>query len=332
MPRTLIRFSLGIIALAFVAAPALAQQIQGQVRYTDTNQPAINVPVRCNGLGCIPILMTDTQGKFVFQLSPGHYTISVTIPGYKEDQQSADLTDHNSNEYFFFKLRPDGTAKAAGAPAVGANVPEAARKEFEKGEAALAGGKKEQMEEAAHHYEKALSLYPGFVAAQLKLGTTYMDLQQWDKAETTLHKVLEIDPQAANALFALGETYLAQKKEDEAEKTLLRGLAIEDHSFQGHLTLGRLYWAKGSKLKEEAQWRPLLEKSYEQAKRALELNPDLAGAHLLKGNLLLRVRRTEDAQHEFEEYLRLEPKGQAAEQTRAMVEKIKKALAEQKKP
>ncbi len=32
----------------------------------------------------------------------------------------------------------------------------------------------------------------------------------------------------------------------------------------------------------------------------------------------------------YEEYLRLEPKGQYAAQTREMVEKIKKALAEKK--
>lgn len=32
--------------------------------------------------------------------------------------------------------------------------------------------------------------------------------------------------------------------------------------------------------------KPLLEKSYDQAKLALELKPDLAAAHLLKGNLL----------------------------------------------
>jgi hypothetical protein len=84
------------------------------------------------------------------------------------------------------------------------------------------------------------------------------------------------------------------------------------------------------KIKDEAQARPLLDKSYEQAKRALELNPSLAGGHLLKGNLLLRVRRASDALHEFEEYLRLDAKGQFADQTRAVVEKIKKALAQQK--
>jgi len=52
------------------------------------------------------------------------------------------------------------------------------------------------------------------------------------------------------------------------------------------------------------------------------LNPDLAGAHLLKGNLLLRVGRANDAATEFNAYLRLEPNGPFAAETRALVEKI----------
>jgi len=47
-----------------------------------------------------------------------------------------------------------------------------------------------------------------------------------------------------------------------------------------------------------------------------------AGAHLLKGNLLLRAGRAADALTAFNEYLRLEPNGAFATQTRALVEKI----------
>jgi len=66
----------------------------------------------------------------------------------------------------------------------------------------------------------------------------------------------------------------------------------------------------------------VLEKAYEEVKRALDLNPDLAGAHLLKGNLLLRVGRAADAASEFNAYLRLEPNGPFAAETRALIEKI----------
>jgi predicted Zn-dependent protease len=123
----------------------------------------------------------------------------------------------------------------------------------------------------------------------------------------------------------LSEIYLRQNKIAEAEKVLVQGLAIQDQSYLGHLNLARVYWEKARAVKDPAQARPALEKSYEEVKRALTLNPDLAGAHLLKGNLLLRASRTADAVAEFNTYLRLEPNGPVATETRALIEKIKKA-------
>lgn len=332
MPRRFIRLFLVISALTCSAVPVLAQQIQGQVRYADTNQPAVRIPVRCSGVGCIPILMTDNNGKFVFNVSVGHYTISVQIPGYVQQEESRDLLDLQSNEYVFFRLKPDGTLKAVPGPAADPNIPEAARKELMKADEALATGKKEKLEEAVLHLEKAVTLYPKFLEAQLKLGTTYMDLQQFDKAEPALKKTIEIDPKAANALFALGEVYLRQKKNEDAEKVLLQGLQIEDRSYQGHLTLARTYVAMAAKIKDETANRPFRVKAYEQVNEALKYNAELAQAHWIKGNLLISVGRDADAQREFEEYLRLDAKGPFASQARTLIDKIKKELESQKKP
>jgi tetratricopeptide (TPR) repeat protein len=331
MARKFVRLFLVITALPFSAVPALAQQIQGQVRYADTNQPAVRVPVRCNGVGCIPILMTDNNGKFVFNVSVGHYAISVQIPGYVQQEESRDLLDLQSNEYIFFKLKPDGTAKAP--PLVGvvdANVPEAARKEFTKADELLATGKKEKLEEAVQHLEKAVTIYPNFLEAQLKLGTTYMDLQQFDKAELALKKTLEIDPKAANALFALGEIYLRQKKDEEAEKVLLQGLTVEDRSAQGHLTLARVYVDMAAKIKDDTQSRPFRVKAFDQVNESLKYNANNSLAHWIKGNLLVSVGRNQDAQHEFEEYVRLDPKGPMAEKAKTLIERIKKVEPEKK--
>ena len=320
-----------IVFLGLVAMSTSAQSITGKVLDSVNNQPLFNISVWCEGSGYSGRQNTDRGGKFAFgQLVPGHYTVSVHTPGYEDAQQSRDLLDSRSNEYVLLLLKPDHGAKRTNAAAVDVTVPAEARSEFEKAEAALATGKKEKTAEAIRHLEKATALYPKFMEAQLRLGTAYMDLEQWDKAEQTLKHLVEIDPQAANALFALGEIYLRQKKEGEAEKVVLQGLQIEERSYEGHLALGRVYWNEAVKTKDETQSRPLLEKSYEQVKRALELNPNLAEGHLLKGNLLFKVRRPADAQHEYEEYLRLDPKGQYADQTRALVDKIKKALAESK--
>ena len=327
-----------IALLALAAGSAAAQQIQGEVRYADSGKPALGTLVHCNGTGGTSEQLVDRSGKFYFRVSPGHYDVYVDAPDYAAPQQSVDLIDTQSSEYLFFRLKlkaasgnrlpPATTISAPTDP----NVPAKAREEFDKGSALINGGQKEKVEEGIGHLEKAVGLYPNYLQAELMLGATYMDLKQWDKAEQALRRALEIDPKAANADFALGALYLQQKRYADAEKVLKDGLAIEDRSYQGHLTLARLYWSTGTTTKDEAQARPALENAFQEVNRALELKPDLAEAHLLKGNLLLRARRAPDAQTEFEEYLRLAPNGEFAAQTRDLVTKIKQALANSKKP
>ena len=309
----------------------MAGRISGQVRFADTGQPAYNVLVSCDNVsgGLAGQVMTDRNGRFNFQVPLSQFNVTVRVAGYIEQTQTVELLTTPS-AYLQFSLRPDKAQPAAANPAViDASIPANARQEFDAASKALATGKKEGVEEAVRHLEKALTIYSRFSQAALMLGTAYMDLGQFDKAERALKQTLEINPQAANALFALGELYREQKQLEQAEKNLVQGLSIESRSYQGHLSLARVYWDTAAQIKDDAQARPVLEKAYEEVKKSLELNPDFAPAHVVKGNLLLKVHRAQDAQHEFEEYLRLEPKGSFAEQARNTVEKIKKALASQ---
>jgi Tfp pilus assembly protein PilF len=310
------------------------QPIQGTVRYAIGSKPVEHVVVRCSGTGGISEQVTDANGRFSFRVTAGHYECSVRVPGYRNESRSVDVL--NSGEFLDFRLRDDGTSKPAGGNTgpgvVDANIPAKARAEFDEGAAAVAGGKKEKLEAGVIHLEKAVAIFPQYLQAHLMLGTTYMDLQQFDKAEQALKKAVEIDPKVANALFALGEVYLRQKKDEDAEKVLLQGLQVEDRSYQGHLTLARVYIDMAAKIKDETQNRPFRVKAYDQVNEALKYNSEIAQAHFIKGNLLLSVGRDQDAQHEYEEYLRLDPKGPFADKSRGWIEKIKKALESEKKP
>jgi hypothetical protein len=341
----MVRLSSRFVLLSFLILPVASQaqraphtspiplQVSGQVRYAQGGRPAEFIMVRVEAFsgGVEGEMATDRSGKFTFTgLSPALYVVSVRTPGFREVSQQVDLRTQITDYVQLTLVAEENSSSPSNhAGLVDANVPHAAVIEFEKGRNALlrntnaAGG--------IPHLENSVRIYPRYFEALLLLGTAYMDQSDWDKAEHALVRALEINPKAANALFALGELYLKQKKDSDAERILLQGLQFEDRSWQGHLSLGHVYWNMAAKFRDEAHYRPLHEKSYMQAKLALKLKPDLAAAHLLKGNLLFKARRAEDALHEFEEYVRLDPNGQFVEQTRALVQRIKVALADLKR-
>ena len=216
LPRIATALVLIVIASSILIAQesrnpgtTLTGQITGQVRYADGGQPAFNVLVSCDSFnsGHIGQEFTDRSGRFRFSnLAPSQYTVKVRVAGYIEESQTAELlTSPSAN--LQFQLKSDGSPKPGSSNTllIDSSVPADAQKEFDRAIAALAGGKKENLEEAVRRLENAVAIYPKFTEAQLKLGTVYMDLQQWDQAEKALRKVLEIDPKAANAYFALGE-------------------------------------------------------------------------------------------------------------------------------
>jgi tetratricopeptide (TPR) repeat protein len=89
-------------------------------------------------------------------------------------------------------------------------------------------------------------------------------------------------------------------------------LKLEEKNWHGNSTLARLYWDKGDAMKAG----PFIG-------HTLQLKPDFAEAHLLAGNILLRLNQHQRAQVEYEEYLRLAPKGEYAAEARDLLQKLR---------
>ncbi|MEP6706922.1 MAG: tetratricopeptide repeat protein [Pyrinomonadaceae bacterium] len=321
--------------LLFLALPVFAQrdrdtysggsqtfEVSGMVRFAERGEMARNVQVRLErfGGGVVDQIPTDNQGRFRFpNLQRGYYRVIINTPGYNPAQQDADL-QVLFRIYLNFDLVTDkskGSAGGALSYVVDAKAPTAAREEFDRGSSALA---KKNYPEAIDHLKKATVLYPDFFAAQFLVGEAFMDQRQWDDAEIALQRALELKPDNAATLFSLGEVYWRQKHYDKAEKTLQDGIKLDDKSWHGYFTLGRLYWDQG----DIAKAAPPIGKT-------LQLKPDFAEAHLLAGNILLRVAQQERALVEYQEYLRLAPRGEFAAQARDLTEKLKTSLANGKK-
>ena len=298
-------------------APTISIQLQihGQIRYSPSGRPAEFVLVRLESWDGASAGETtsDRSGRFTFMgLWKALFIVSVRVQGFTEIKQQVDLRTQVS-DYVQLQLVPEERSAPISQPkhkVIDASIPAAAREEFEKGSDALLSEK--NVAKGIHHLEKAVRLYPQYVDALLLIGTTYMDKQDWLKAEAAFRQILALDTKSSVGYFALGELYLRQKKYPDAETNMLLGIHLDLKSVQGHFLLGLLYYELGD-----------LVKAGPQVGTALKLNPKFARGHLLAANILLRAHQTENAVVEFEEYLNLEPKGQFAEQARQTVAQLK---------
>jgi Tfp pilus assembly protein PilF len=324
-----------LVALLFVVPSVYAQrerdtytnnsltfEVAGEVRLSDSGAPAQSVAVRLERFsgGLIDQIQTDNRGRFRFpSLQRGYYKVIVTAPGYKPIHQDADL-QVLFRIYLVLELYTDKPNGGSGLPlltdVIDARIPAAAREDFENARAAL---RRNSYKEAIALLEKAVLGYSNFFEANFLLGRVFMDQKEWEKAEKPLLRAVELKPDNANAMLALGEVYWREKRNVDAEQTLRAGLKLDQKNWHGQFTLGRLYWDMGEVAKAGG---PI--------GMTLQLKPDLAEAHLLAGNILLRVNQPERALVEYREYLRLAPKGEFVVQVQDLVRKVEKTLNEKK--
>ncbi len=327
------RYPLTFIFALVISSPVLAQrdrdtysspsansfEVVGQVRIAETGLPANRVPIRLErfGGGVVDQIDTDSTGRFRFSnLQRGYYRVILNVPGFRPAQQDADL-QVVFRAFLVFELTSQNSGPMALMDVIDARAPSEARKELIRGRQALS---RKSNDEALGHLQRAIVVYPQFYEAHLLLGTALMDARDWQKAETAFRRALELKTRSPAAKIFLGEVYWRQKRYDEAEKALLEGLKLDDKSWHGHFTLARLYWDLGN-----------VPKAGPAVGRTLQLKPDFAEAHLLAGNILLKINQQERALAEYQEYLRLEPKGEFAVQARELAQKLSKAIVENKK-
>ena len=297
-------------------APGSFYEISGQIRSSE-NKTVENVMVRVETYtgALIDQGTADNMGRFRFiRLRPGQYKVFVKIAGFTAAPQSVDLSRVSPRVHLLFQLVPDPapsrTRGSGNAWVLDARVPADALAAFEKGRAAMA---EKKTDIAITNLQRATQIYPDYYDAHRMLGQVYLDVSQWEKAERSLKEAMRIDPKAVSAMTTLGEVYRREKKYDEAQKILEEALKLDNNSWESNFTLGRIHW----ELKDIA-------KAGRYVARSIELQPNVAEGHLLAGNIFIRAGLPDNALVEYEEYLRLAPKGEFSVQTQALVDKLKK--------
>jgi tetratricopeptide (TPR) repeat protein len=154
------------------------------------------------------------------------------------------------------------------------------------------------MPDAEKEYRDALRLRPDIPEVHLELGEVYAGAFQWPKAEDEFRAQVKLQPGNAEAVYRLGEALLEQGKVHEARTELSRADKLMPDMPETLYSLGKAASLEGDAAAAEKEWTKLL---------SIEKESSLAAqAHFGLANLYRKQGKTAAAQHEMQEFQRLQ--------------------------
>lgn len=160
----------------------------------------------------------------------------------------------------------------------------------ELSDAAVQLYQQENYEDAIKLLQKSIVLEP-VAESYYGLGLCYTRLGVFDKADQAFERAIDMNPKYVTGYELLGQIYSNPTSNyfdrDAAETVLTKAVAIDPYNVTTQRLLGRIYFSKGTlginTTKEEmVAYQKRAEKTLLQV---LELNPEVAEAHLLLGQL-----------------------------------------------
>ncbi len=302
--------------------------IQGYVFFPSGKRAEGSIVVKLQSFSFAEIsVIPDTSGSFTFgSLAPGSYTVVVNAGDEYEISRETVVIDSDLNlsrmgarvpgtsrRYtVMVHLQPKasvGHAKAAVINASLAEVPEKARKLYEKG---LELANSRETLKAVDSLKTAVALYPKFSLALNELGVQYLKLGQAEKAVESLTSAVNVSPGAFTPMLNLGVALLEAKRFHEAETQLREALKRNTSAATAHMYLGLSLAHQGSY--DDAEKELLL---------AIQGSKQLGLAHYYLGGLYWRKHDYPRAVEALETYLRLTPDAADADRVRATIKDLR---------
>ena len=253
-----VRISLGLALWLIVVAGVQTQDVDPKFKVADTNNAVIHGRVTLpsgfgvegyakitlrNQASILSTLYTNSSGEFqIRNLSEGIYYVEAEIkndsfePAVRRVELGRGLMV-DVNLELREKKDPTGTrsTKVVSAAELRQVVPAAAKKQYELG---LKFVNKGDFQQAADHFQEALTIYPEYLAARNDLGAQYLKLKRVDEAEKHFEMVLNNDPKNFNAKFNMGLVAVERHRYPEAISLLNEAMAIDSTRPVARLWIG----------------------------------------------------------------------------------------------
>jgi tetratricopeptide (TPR) repeat protein len=303
--------------------------IQGYIFFPSGRRAEGSIIVKLQSYNAGEItLIPDSSGAFTFTgLSPGNYTVVVQASDEYEIARENVYFDSDVNlsrvggarvpqtpqratVMVHLQLKYSAHAKPGVINAALAEVPEKARKLFEKGvEQSRAG----EPSKAVDSLKDAVALYPNFPLAVNELGVQYLKLGQTNKAVETLKSAVKLNPDAYGPRLNLGVALVEAQQFAEAETQLREALKRNSALPTAHLYLGLCL---------------LRTNKYDGAEKELLLafqgsGNQLGLAQYYLGGIYWQKHEYPKAAAALEDYLRLTPNAHDADRVRATIKDLR---------
>jgi tetratricopeptide (TPR) repeat protein len=313
------RRAAGRTALVARAKAAQRGSINGQVVLPSGQQVSNRIRITLSGYRVSSVVTyTDNRGRFVFQnIGDGTYTLEVEGDQniYEPVTQEVRVT-YGGHPVLVITLRERrnstvrSNSNVVSAGELDQQIPDEARKEFEKGAQLSEKGK---FQDAAERFKRAIAIFPGYLMARNNLGVQYLKLGKWSEAAEQFEAAIEIEPKAMNPRQNIAIALIEQKKYEKAIEHLNHALQIDSSSPATHLYAGIA---------------SLGVDEIDQAERELTLalsigGQEYANAHFYLALVHMKKGARESAKRELNAYLEKLPKGEKAERARQLLEKVK---------
>ena len=314
---TLLGPSVGATRSSDVVVAQQANSISGQV-YDERNNPIpdLHIELLNDAESVIQRTKTDGSGLFVFRrLSVGTFQVRIQTYGtsYIGQTKRVQLERTRAFEQVDFVLTSKLTASTtatAGAVFV-QEVPEQARKEYERGAALLQ--KPEHRMEGVESLKKAIERFPLYFAALELLGTEYVKEKKYEPAIPVLTKAIEVNRRAHQSLHLLSVAQYNLQQLPQAVESMKRAIAIDHKSINANLWLGMLL-RQTQKLDEAETY--LKQADQMAASKSSE-------AHWQLALLYNQLKRYKEAADHLEMFLKIQPDSKDTEMIKKLIQRFR---------
>ena len=319
---TLLGFCFGGTAPANTVAAQQVTSISGHVSDNQRNPLAdLQVELLDDVDSVIQRTKTDNSGLFTFRrLSNGIFQIRVQTYGtsFVGQTQRVQLERGRAFEQVDFVLvnKLTSTSTAVTGVVFAQEVPDKARKQFERGLALLQ--KSDQRKAGLESLETAIEIFPLYFEALHLLGSEYVKQQDYERALPVLTKATEVNRQAYPSLYTLSIAQYNLKQVPEAIESMKRAIAINQQSMAANLWLGMLL-RQSVKLDEAETY--LKEADRLAASKSPEVHWQLA-------LLFNQLKRYKEAADELELFLKSEPDAKDVELIKKLIKKFRQQSGE----